>query len=232
MNTIKLIAVDVDGPLLVDTFSPIMYKICQNMGAEYTRELERNTLSRNREEVAKYLRTALAKYEKTDAEKNATNEERIQYYFDIRQQYMKENPTGVKAGVPEFLQLLSGLEVRLVCYGGLPKSYMNEELGALSDYFEDYICTNDFRPGVRTIVQDIYKIQFNEALFIDDVNFVAEHAKSHRVPFIGIPSSEPWSWQRKDMEETGVKHILESVSKIDRELLEKIDAEAASGTAW
>lgn len=232
MNTIKLIAVDVDGPLLVDTFSPIMYQICQNMGAEYTRELERNTFSRNREEVANYLRKTLAKYEKTEEERNMSNEDRIKYYFKVREKFMKENPTGVKPGVPEFLEFLKGVGPRMICYGGLPASHMEKELGELSPFFETYVCTNDFRPGVREIIQDIYKLQFNEVLFIDDVNFVAQHAKSYGVPFIGIPSSEPWSWQRREMEDTGVKYILESVSQIDRDLLERIDAEAAAGTIW
>ena len=109
---------------------------------------------------------------------------------------------------------------------------MRKELGELAAVFDRYVCTNDFRPGVREITQDIYGLQPHQALFIDDVNFVAEHAKALGTPFIGIPSSEPWSWQKRDMLETGVTHIVESVRQIDLALLTQIDQEAGTGNLW
>ena len=57
METIKLIAIDLDGPLLVDTFSPIMYQLCRDYyRIDYTRALERHTFSRPRAEVVAYIR--------------------------------------------------------------------------------------------------------------------------------------------------------------------------------
>ena len=57
LETIKLIAIDLDGPLLVDTFSPIMYQLCRDYyRIDYTRALERHTFSRPRAEVVAYIR--------------------------------------------------------------------------------------------------------------------------------------------------------------------------------
>ena len=49
LNKIKVVAVDLDGPLLVDTFSPVLHKICEINDWEYTAEFERNTFSQSRE---------------------------------------------------------------------------------------------------------------------------------------------------------------------------------------
>ncbi|KAF6625255.1 hypothetical protein MF628_005275 [Paenibacillus polymyxa] len=46
MNTIRLIACDVDGILLTDTFSPVLKSLVKKAGMPYTREIERNVFSR------------------------------------------------------------------------------------------------------------------------------------------------------------------------------------------
>ncbi|MEE4580525.1 hypothetical protein [Paenibacillus polymyxa] len=66
-------------------------------------------------------------------------------------------------------------------------------------------------------------------LFIDDVNTVAEVARSLNVPFIGVPSTP---FQYEDMNQTGVKYLLNSLKGIDAELLERIDLEAAEQAVW
>lgn len=231
MKNIKLIAVDLDGPLLVDTFSPIMHIICSHLGVPYTSELERNTLSRRREEVTEYLRQALKPYVPA-SEKPKSHEEMMQGYWSVRDQYMKSNKTGIKDGVPEFLDLLKTMGTELVCYGGLPPEYFRDELKEHAKVFSQYICTNEFRPGVKEIVADICKVEPARALFIDDVNFVAEHAKELGVPFIGVPAQDSFSWQRQSMQETGVPFIVDAVCRIDGELLRQVDERAGQGRFW
>lgn len=232
METIKLIAVDLDGPLLVDTFSPILHQLCRDYyRIDYTRELERRTFSRARSEVVAYIRE-LVQASMSEEEKAMSVEQSLDSYFAYRAEYMRTNPSGMKPEVPAFLDLVAGMDVTLVCYGGLAETYMRESLGPYAERFERYVCTNDFRPGVREIVEDIYQVDARQALFIDDVNFVAEHAKALGVPLIGIPSDEPWSWQKRDMRETGVRYLVGSLAEVDRAMLEAIDRDAAMGRFW
>ncbi|AJW94612.1 HAD family hydrolase [Burkholderia gladioli] len=232
LQTIRLIAVDLDGPLLIDTFSPIMHKLCSEYyRIDYTRELERNTFSRSRAEVVDYLRRQIGE-QMSETERKQSDEESIASYFRYRDEYMRDHPHGMKPEVPAFLDLLTSLGVTVICYGGLDEDYMRRGLGEQAERFATYICTNEFRPGVREIVRDFYKLAPHQALFIDDVNFVAEHAKMLGTPFIGVPSNEAWSWQKHDMKETGVRRIVDSVSQIDLALLQEIDAAAVHGGGW
>jgi FMN phosphatase YigB (HAD superfamily) len=216
MKNIKLIACDIDGVLVTDTFSPVLHNLIVERGFEYTRDIERNVFSRSRQEGREYLI-------------NKFNMDVKGVFFPAREKYLKTHSHGVIEGVAEFLELLSSLDVKLVCYGGLAEGNIIDEFKEYMHYFEKYICTNDFRPGIKEITQDIYGLEFNQVLFIDDVNTVSEVAKSHNAPFIGIPSG--W-FQREDMVATKVKYILNSVNDINKELLEKIDYEASMGTIW
>jgi len=168
----------------------------------------------------------------SDTERAQTDEEMFAGYFRMRAEYMQTHKVGMKPEIPAFLERVSRLGVRLICYGGLEEAYMKEQLGTYAEMFEPYICTNDFRPGVRQIVYEICQVKPNEALFVDDVNFVAEHVRDIGASFIGIPSTEPWSWQRKDMTQTGVRYIFDSVEDISNEVLQQIDQEAAAGSHW
>ena len=228
MKKLKLIAVDLDGPLLVDTFSPILKGICDQHGTVYDRDIEYNSFSRNRQEVVLYFRERFSDNEEQQAK---TDEEMIQDYFDIRNEFMKTNPTGLKASTPGFVEMLESLNVPLICYGGLSEAYYTEEMGEYANAFETYVCTNDFRPGIKEIHHK-YSLEYGEALFIDDVAFVAEHAKALNVPFIGVPSTEPWSWQRKDMEAMGVAHLVDSAADITTDMIREIDQAASEGRVW
>ena len=132
----------------------------------------------------------------------------------------------------ELLELLATLDVRLVYYGGLPEDKITDDFKKYEHYFEQYICTNDFRPGIKEITKDFYRLEFHQVLFIDDVNTVAENARINNVPFIGIPSNFSWGFQRQDMITTKVKYLLNSAKEIDIELLGRIDYEASVGTIW
>lgn len=216
MKNIKLIACNVDGVLLTDTFSPVLRNLVIKGGFEYTRDIERNVYSRPRNEGREYLIRNF-------------NLDFKDVFLAEREKYLQTHAHGISDGVPKFLKLISALDVRLVCYGGLGEEKLLDDFKQYKHYFEQYICTNNFRPGMKEITKDICGLEFNQVLFIDDVNSVAEHAKAHNIPFIGIPSG---CFQREEMISTEVKYMLDSVKDIDVELLRKIDYEASVGTIW
>lgn len=222
MKKIKLIAVDIDGVLVEDTFSPIMFNLSSKFGIRYDREFERNIFSRPQKEASEYA----AKITGNDCDTMIKN------YFEEREKYLNIYGCNVNEGVPEFLELLASLNVHLVYYGGLPKEKIVSSFKKYEHYFEQYICTNDFRPGIKEITKDIYGLGYNEVIFIDDVNTVAEVAKKNKVPFIGITSCFSWGFQKQDMIATGVRYLFDSVKYININLLERIDYEASVGTVW
>jgi phosphoglycolate phosphatase-like HAD superfamily hydrolase len=222
LKNIKLIACNIDGVLLEDTFSPIFRNLVLKYGCEYTREFERSVFSRPLLEAGDYMMKTFHVSDGPYLYKT---------YFEERKKYLENHYCGMIEGVPEFLQFAATLNLRLVCYGGLAKEHIQDEFKEFLPYFEKYICTINFRPGIKEITKE-YGLEYNQVLFIDDVNTVAEAAKANKASFIGIPSNFPWGFQRQDMISTGVKYILDSVKDINRGLLEKIDAEAAAGTLW
>lgn len=219
MKNIKLIAVDIDGVLVTDTFSPVLRNIVIKRGLEYTGDIERHVFSRPRIEGWKYMM-------------KTSNIDLRETFFEERARYLQTHEHGFIDGVPEFLELVSSLGVKLVCYGGLAEEEIFDGMKKYKHYFDRYVCTNDFRPGIKEITKDIYGLEYNQVLFIDDVNTVAEAAKADNVPFIGTPANFPWGFQKRDMIKTGVKYILGSLKEIDRQLLEKIDYEACIGAVW
>lgn len=221
MNNIKLIACDVDGILLTDTFSPVLQALVVKAGLEYTREMERNVFSRPRSDAVAYLKQLF--------QVSASEADSLKSFFKERDNYVNNHYSGIIEGATELLTFLSTLDVRLVSYGGLPEEQLLSDFKFCKPYFETYICTNDFRPGIKEITQDIYGLEYHEVLFIDDVNTVAEVAKSLNTPFIGVPSTP---FQHEDMKETGVKYLLNSIKDINIELLRKIDSEAAEHAVW
>lgn len=226
MKNIKLIACDIDGVLLEDTFSPILRGLCIRLGQEYTREVERNMFSQTREEAMKFVIARLGIKSKEEAQKI------YNLYFEERDKYLASHPSILVNGLEGLMKRLVDTGAKLVCYGGLDVEKIVDEFRPYLDYFNQYVCTNDFRPGIKEIVRDIYKFEYNQVLFIDDVNTVAEAARSLNVPFIGIPSEESWSYQKSDMKETGVKYLVRSINEISIELLDTIDNDVANGMIW
>ncbi|MBO6777196.1 MAG: hypothetical protein JJ897_17185 [Marinibacterium sp.] len=231
MNHIELIAVDLDGPLLTDSFAPLLKQSCDFYGLDYTRDMENNMLSRNRRDATAYFMASFGENLPDDI-MGKSHEELTASYFEFRKNFLAENPISLSEGAADLLALLPDLGVRLICYGGLDEDYMRCELGAHADVFERYVSTNDFRPGVKEIVHDIAGVSADRALFIDDVNFVAEHAREQGCCFIGVPARNDWGWQRLEMQEAGVPFILDHAGIITRKLLDQIDEQAGRGSFW
>ncbi|MFF4020783.1 HAD family phosphatase [Streptomyces sp. NPDC001843] len=226
LRTLRLAAVDIDGVLLNDTFSPVIHRLAVQQGVEYTPELERAVFSRPR------LAAAQAFVQATGS--SVSPQDIIDAYFAERDRYLRTHPVRVLDGALALLQRLRALGLQIVCYGGLDKSHFDRHLGTWASYFTGprYICTNDFRPGIPEITRDVFGLPFDQVLFIDDVATVAEQAKELDVAFIGHPGSYAHGFQRELMQAVGVRHLVDSLSAIDEELLACVDREAAEGTSW
>lgn len=128
MKNIKMIAVDIDGVLLEDTFSPILYRLAKKYHKTYSQELEVNTFSQNRQEAAIFLKSYF--------EKDSSLEMMIQEYFEERDRYLNGRNTTINSGVPQFLNMLKALEIPLVCYGGLEEGEIDPSFTVFYQIFK------------------------------------------------------------------------------------------------
>ncbi|MEU3664611.1 HAD family phosphatase [Streptomyces sp. NPDC032940] len=222
LRHLRLIAVNIDGVLLNDTFSPVIHRFVMRRGGVYTAELERALFSQPQLRAAAVLGGA------------GTPEEVVEAYFREREEYLREHPVRVLDGARALLERLRATGAAMVCYGGLGRSHFDSHLGGLAEYFDEprYVCTDAFRPGIREIAEDVFGVRCDQALFIDDVARVAEAAQKLGAAFIGHPTSYEHSFQRQLMREAGVRHLVGSLDAIDGRLLGRLDAEAAEGRVW
>jgi len=221
LTTLKAAAVDIDGVLAADTFSPVIRQLVEAYGGTYDRDIERNVFSQNRQAAARYLLDRLGLSVPEDAF--------IAEYFERRAAWIAANGGGLNPGVGPFLDVLAQGDLRLVCYGGLAAPHFERELGAWAARFETYVCTNEFRPGVVEITRDVLRLPPREVLFFDDVARVAEAARALGCAFVGVPSPFPWGFQRTDMEAAGVDYRLHSLSEWTVALQTEVDRRAAGG---
>lgn len=222
---LKLVCLNLDGVLLPDTFSPVMHRMLTAHGVAYTSELERLMLSQPREVAGSIMASA--------ARLPWTWQQVVTEFFAERERYLADNPMTLSKGAGELIDLLSEAGATLICYGGMDRAAYDEFLGPWRDRFAqpEYISTNDFRPGIREII-NYYGVAADRALFIDDVNRFAEFAKDIGVAFVGVPTDHPHSFQREHMVETGVRHLAWSLPDIDETLLDQVDFEASTGMIW
>ena len=226
LQQLRLAAVNIDGVLLNDTFSPVIHQFIVSRGGTYTADVERRIFSQPRSIAGRRMAEAV--------QEPMTGAQALASYFEERAAYLEEHPVAVEEGGVEMVRRLRALGLRTVCYGGLDKDHFDEYLGSHADLFDGpgYVCTNDIRPGIREITHEVFGLAGDQVVFIDDVAAVAEAAKRLDVPFIGHPSSFEGSFQRHLMQEAGVRHLVDSLHDIDEERLRAIDAEASAGTVW
>ncbi|MEU6381139.1 HAD family phosphatase [Streptomyces sp. NPDC046909] len=222
LRHLRLIAVNIDGVLLNDTFSPVIHRFVVKHGGIYTAELERAVLSQPRLQAAAAIGVP------------GSPQEVVAAYFLERERYLAEHPVHIQDGAVRLLERLRGLDMPLICYGGLDRPHFDSYLGAYADHFEQpqYVCTDGFRPGVREIAEDVFGLRCDQVLFIDDVARVAEAARTLGAAFLGHPSSYEHSFQHQLMREAGVRHLVRSLDEVDESLLRTLDSEAAEGTMW
>ncbi len=223
MKQLRMAALDIDGVLLEDTFSPVIRQVVEDLGGTYDRELELNVFSQNRDRAAQYLLDRLGL--------DWRPQDMLKHYFSRRASYLETHAGGVRAGTGELLQLLADQNLRILCYGGLESSHFDTSLGEFKDYFENYVCTNDFRPGVKEILE-ISKLEPSQVFFVDDVVRPAQECKRLRVPFLGMPAAAEWGFQKREMEHLGVRHLVHSPREVTLGLLQVLDGEALEDRCW
>ena len=221
LRHLRLIAVNMDGVLVNDTFSPVIHRFVVSRGGAWTAEMERAVFSQPQLQAA--AATGVA----------GTPEEVVEQYFRERKAYLADHPVRVLDGAERLLRRLRELGVLMVCYGGLGRSHFDRHLAPYSSCFDgpQYVCTNDFRPGVKEIARG-FGLRCDQALFIDDVARVADAARSLNAAFIGHPSTFEHGFQAQLMREAGVRHLVRSLDEIDEPLRRTVDAEAARGAVW
>ena len=228
MRKIKLVALDSDGVLLNDTYSPVIERFVTKHGGEYTAAVERGVWGSP--QLAAGQNMALA------CKLPWSAKETIAAFFAERDEYLKAHPVEVMPGAEQLLATLREADVRVTCYGGRNREYtFDNYLGHLAGYFDadiPYVDVNDFRPGTKEIVRDIFGYEFDEVVFVDDINRVAEVTRALGTGFIGVPASLPHNFQRAEMAATGVRYTVDDIRQIDLGLLQKVDAELAAGTLW
>ncbi|MFD4789883.1 HAD family phosphatase [Streptomyces sp. NPDC058459] len=226
LQHLRLAAVNIDGVLLNDTFSPVIRQVVLGLGGQYTAEVEHTLFSQPQTVAAQAFARA--------ARLPQSPQELVDAYFRERERYLTRHPVRVQDGAADLLALLRGLGLRLVCYGGLNRTHFERHLGPLARLFDlpGYVCTDKFRPGIREITRDICGLDYDQVVFIDDVARVAEAARQLGVPFIGRPGEFEHGHQRALMKRAGVRHLVPTLRDIDEELLRTLDAEAAAGTYW
>lgn len=228
MRKIKLVALNSDGVLLNDTYSPVIEQFVTQHGGTYTAAVERAVWGSP--QLAAGQNLALACRLPWSAKQT------IAEFLTERDAYLKTHPTELQPGVPELLATLRRLGVRVTCYGGRDRrTTFDAHLTHFAGYFDSgipYVDVNDFRPGVQEIVRDIFNLRFDEVVFVDDINRVAEVCKALGAGFIGLPASMPHNFQRAEMAETGVRYTVDDLRQIDTELFTLVDLEMAAGTLW
>ncbi|MFC4146068.1 HAD family hydrolase [Micromonospora mangrovi] len=228
MKKIRLVALDSDGVLLNDTYSPVIERFVTRHGGEYTAAVERGVWGSP--QLAAGQNMALACRLPWSAK------DTIAAFFRERDDYLATHPVEVMPGVEELLAMLRDTGVRITCYGGRHREYtFDRYLGRYARYFDadqPYVDVNNFRPGVKEIVEDFFGYRYDEVLFVDDINRVAEVTKALGAGFLGVPASMPHNFQRAEMEQTGVRHMVGDIREIDRALIERLDEELAAGEHW
>ncbi|WP_225800607.1 HAD family hydrolase [Streptomyces sp. NK15101] len=226
LRQLRLAALNIDGVLLNDTFSPVIHHFVVSRGGTYTAEVERNIFSQPQRAASAYLAGVV--------NVPMTAQQALEAYFVERDAHLREDPVRLVDGAVDLVRRLRGLGLSTICYGGLGKEHFDRFLGEWAHLFDGpgYVCTNDFRPGIREITTEVFELSYDQVVFIDDVARVAESAKELGVPFIGHPSTFEHSHQRQLMKDAGVRHLVDSLHAIDEAMLRTVDAEAASGGVW
>ncbi|MFI8947721.1 HAD family phosphatase [Streptomyces sp. NPDC053750] len=226
MLTLRLAALNIDGVLLNDTFSPVIHHFVVSRGGTYTAELERSIFSQPQHIAGRLLAAAVGG--------GMTGEEALAAYFEERAAHVDRHPVTITPGTPELLHRLRDAGLRTVCYGGLGKDHFDRHLGRCADLFDGpgYVCTNDIRPGFKEITEDVFGLRPDQVLFVDDVARTADAARALGTGFVGHPSDFVHSHQRTLMREAGVRHVISSLDALDDDLLHRVDGELSAGTFW
>jgi hypothetical protein len=207
-----------DGVILENVLIPILHQIFEKWAIPYTLEIEREILGRPLENVSDYLRK--------NCGIKLSDPEIFQFYEMERAAYLNKNQAKIQNGAIEFLETAQTLGLKVMAYGGAPKTYFDTYLTKFSSLFaeEKYIQTRNIRPGVMEILLK-FGLGKKNVIFIDEEAFIAEIAKKNGVPFIGYMKKFSYSHQPRLMKELNLRYTVEDLSELDENFLRRIDQE-------
>ena len=226
LEKIRYVFLHFDGVVLENILAPITYAIVQKLGGVYSAEIENNVFAKSQKHAAEFLIQHLRLPQ--------TVEEIIELYYAERKIYESQHTIRLNPGIDRLLSVLKSMGFRVVSYGGAPMEYFLKNENSISQYLHDekYIHTRDIRPGVKEIAFEKYYLKPTEALFIDEEFTVAEAAKANGVPFIGVSTGFPYSFQKSEMEKLGVKYILDSTEEISETILKQVQQDVWDNQLW
>lgn len=129
MTARKYAAINIDGVLLTDTFSTVIYDFIVEHGGVYDEDTERAILSQPQSVGGAGMARA--------TRRPWTSAEAIEKYFEKRSEYISRFPPEVIPGARELLQRLHAYDYSLIAYGGLSKDHFDAEVGDLAQLFGD-----------------------------------------------------------------------------------------------
>lgn len=224
LSNLKVIALDTNGVLTNDVYSPSIKSFIESHGGEYTSDIERLVFG-SPHAAGGHIMSVICGLP-------WTAEETIHAYLAEQKKSLESTPAMLSSGVRQLLETLSATGVSVTSYGGSPKSVSFDPY--LSDYerFFDsrypYLNIGAFRPGMKEVART-FGCQFDEIVFVDDLNRVAEISRALGAGFVGFPGAV---YQRQQMRDLAVPYIVDSLSGIDEALLLEIDAKLAAGAFW
>jgi len=228
LNKIKLFAIDSDGVLLNDTYSPVIKRFVEMHGGKYDAYVERYVWGSP--QITAGHNMALA------CKLPWSGEKTIAEFFKERELYLEKNPVEVLPDIEKTLKMLHATGAKLVCYGGRNKEYsFDKYLSEYKKYFDldfPYIDINNIRPGVNEVVKDYFHLDYDEVVFIDDINRVAEVCKEFNAGFIGIPANMEHNYQKHEMDETGVQFTCTSFSNITLDMVMELEKMMLLSQYW
>ncbi|MCD1589013.1 hypothetical protein K7H09_23715 [Halomonas sp. IOP_14] len=228
LKNIKYIAIDTDGVLLNDTYSPVIKKFVEKYGVEYTSSIERSVWGSPQITAGHNLSLA--------CKLPHPGEKVISDFFKLREEYLEEHPVEIMPKIEIPLKVFNKLGIKVISYGGRNREYSFDRfLSKYKNLFDSetpYIDINAKRPGMLQIIEEVLCCNPSEVIFIDDINRVAETCKSIGSGFIGVPASMNHNFQLMGMQRTGVKHMVKYFSDIDEGHIFSIDKMLTGGTLW
>jgi phosphoglycolate phosphatase-like HAD superfamily hydrolase len=225
-DRIEYVFVHFDGVILENILAPITYSIISKLGGVYSREIENNVFAKSQKHAAEFIINHL--------KLSLSVSDIINLYYSERQLYEAKNKIHFNPGAESLLSFLRNEGYKVISYGGAPTDYFlkNAHDAELLLCDEKYIQTKDIRPGVKEIAFDKYHLKPSQALFIDEEYNIAEAAKANRIPFIGISTGFPYSFQKSEMENLGVKYIVDSIAEINESLLKQVQEDVLNDELW
>ncbi|WP_336006486.1 hypothetical protein [Acinetobacter pittii] len=182
---LKLVALDTNGILYKDFYSKSLEKFITDNGGVYSKEID-NLLFGAPYEAGGHIISTLCNLP-------LTPQQTIEKFQKYHKSYISNKTNFLNEGVHDFLNFLDEKRVKVTSYGGSEKKKsfdpLLSNLSNLFDIKHPYIDIGNRRPGITYIVKDIFDLNYNQTLFIDDLSRIGCFCRKTDAHFIGVPSN-------------------------------------------